>query len=354
MARRKKTNKKDDKKKVVIYCRASTGKQEISPEAQEQRLRQQAEFKGFEVIDVLVDKGISGGKGQDDRPGLKKALSMLEEDKANTLMVTKLDRLSRSVSDGSKMIERYFRGRYDLVVLEPEIDTTSDFGEFTANLMLNIGQLERRLISTRTAEALAYLSSKGVVLGGRMFGWKHTDKRDESKRRIRKEIPEEQEAIKTMIDMRAKGATFDKIAMRMNMEAIPTVMSGKWYQSDVRNIIEKKLETNKAIDEIISAKVSKDIEQSDKEANNYKPSKNVCQDIAETLNNLGLQKPNGGKWYRGTVQKIIKRVTDAYRESKSHDRPKSLGQSDQDEDGRGDSPRENENAGEPDTPIKQG
>ena len=238
---------------MVIYCRASTGKQEISPEAQEQRLRQQAQFKGFEIVDVLVDKGISGGKGQDERPGLRKALTMLEEDKANTLMVTKLDRLSRSVSHGSKMIEQYFRGRYDLVVLEPEIDTTTDFGEFTANLMLNIGQLERRLISTRTAEALEYLSSQGVVLGGRMFGWRHTEKRDASNRRIREEIPKEQEAIKTMIDMRSKGETFDRIAMRMNMDAIPTAL--------------------------------------------------------------------GGKWYRGTVQKIIKRVTDAYKESKTHERP---------------------------------
>lgn len=237
MARRKKAE--DEKKKVVIYCRASTGKQEISPEAQEARLRQQAEFKGFEVVEVLVDKGISGGKGQDERPGLKKALDMLEDGSANTLMVTKLDRLSRSVSDGSRMIEQYFRGKHHLVVLEPDIDTTSDFGEFTANLMLNIGQLERRLISTRTSEALNYLSSQGVVLGGRTFGWQHSEERDKDGRRIRVEIPEEQEAIKLMVEMRTSGETFERIAMRLNMEAIPTAMGGKWYRGTVQKILKR-------------------------------------------------------------------------------------------------------------------
>ena len=86
-------------------------------------------------------------------------------DQANTLVVAKLDRLSRSMLDFAKVMETSQKQGWALVALDVQVDTTTSSGEAMANMLAVFSQFERRLISERTKQALAQKRAAGVRLG---------------------------------------------------------------------------------------------------------------------------------------------------------------------------------------------
>ena len=96
-------------KVAVGYVRVSTQEQVsegVSLDAQRDKLRAYCKFNGIKLIDIKADEGISGGTLE--RPGLQAALAMLRRGTANTLIVVKLDRLSRSLRDVCTLVDDYF------------------------------------------------------------------------------------------------------------------------------------------------------------------------------------------------------------------------------------------------------
>jgi len=88
------------------------------------------------------------------RPGLASALEQLDADQADTLVVSKLDRLSRSLLDFAALVERSRRNGWTLVALDLAVDTTTPSGEMLANVLAAFAQFERRLIGQRTKEGV--------------------------------------------------------------------------------------------------------------------------------------------------------------------------------------------------------
>ena len=80
-------------------------------------------------------------------------------------MVAKLDRLSRSMTDFTRLMERSWKKGWALVALDLGVDTTTPAGEMIANSVANFSQFERRLIGQRTKDALAVKRAQGVQLG---------------------------------------------------------------------------------------------------------------------------------------------------------------------------------------------
>jgi len=105
-----KTQRSTNGTKVAIgYVRVSTQEQAsegVSLDAQRDRLRAYCKLNSIKLIDIKADEGISGGTLE--RPGLQAALAMLRRGTANTLIVVKLDRLSRSIRDVCSLVEDYF------------------------------------------------------------------------------------------------------------------------------------------------------------------------------------------------------------------------------------------------------
>ena len=100
------------------------------------------------------------------RPGIQEALRALEAGKASALVVAKLDRLSRSMLDFSKLMaqgDEASTGRSSRSTVA--VDTSTPSGEAMANMLATFAQFERRLISQRTKEALAVKKAQGVRLG---------------------------------------------------------------------------------------------------------------------------------------------------------------------------------------------
>jgi DNA invertase Pin-like site-specific DNA recombinase len=205
---------------VVGYVRVSTAEQADSGaglEAQRAAILAEVERRGWTLLDVLEDAGISG-KATDNRPGLAIALDALYHGLADALVVAKLDRLSRSLGDAVALLERSGREGWRLLALDLAVDTTTPQGEMIAHVMASFAQFERRLISQRTRDALAVRRAQGVRLG-----------RPTS-------IPTE--VVQRIVAMRASGTTQAAIADRLNADGVPTGRGGAcWRQSSIAKVL---------------------------------------------------------------------------------------------------------------------
>lgn len=92
---------------------------------------------------------------------------MIIAGKADALLVTKLDRLTRSVSDLGRLIEAYFSAHgAELMSVSEQIDTRSANGRLTLNVLMSVSQWEREVIGERTSEAMQHLRASGAYTGG--------------------------------------------------------------------------------------------------------------------------------------------------------------------------------------------
>src|SRR4051794_852240 len=152
--------------RVLGYVRVSTDEQSTSGaglEAQRQAIVAECERRGWQLVGVVDDAGFSAKDLK--RPGVREALRVLEAGDAAALVVAKLDRLSRSMIDFTALMGKAQKQGWALVALDCAVDTTTPTGEAMANMIATFAQLERRLISQRTREALAIKKAAGVKLG---------------------------------------------------------------------------------------------------------------------------------------------------------------------------------------------
>jgi DNA invertase Pin-like site-specific DNA recombinase len=138
--------------KVVAYLRVSTAEQADSGaglEAQRAAIHGEVERRGWMLVEVFEDAGASG-KSLNGRPGLGAALEAVESDRAEGLVVAKLDRLSRSLLDFAGLMDRSHRAGWALVALDLGVDTSTPAGEMMSNILATFAQFERKLIGQRT------------------------------------------------------------------------------------------------------------------------------------------------------------------------------------------------------------
>jgi DNA invertase Pin-like site-specific DNA recombinase len=210
---------------VIGYIRVSTDEQADSRaglEAQRAAILSEADRRGWHLVEVIEDAGFSGKNLQ--RPGIVAALEALKRHQADTLVVSKLDRLSRSMLDFAALMDRATREHWALVALDLGVDTTTPAGEAMANVMATFAQFERRLIAQRTKEALAIKKAQGVRIGRpRLLP-------DDVVARIGRE--------------RAAGRSLAAIADGLNVDATPTAQGGRqWYPSTVRAVLSRSSPT---------------------------------------------------------------------------------------------------------------
>ena len=152
--------------KVVGYIRVSTDKQAdegVSLSAQRAKIEAYCVAMDLELVGIVEDAGLSAKSL--DREGLRSALGMLESGKAQAMLVTKLDRLTRSVRDLGDLIERFF-SKYSLLSMSDQIDTRSATGRLMLNLLTSVAQWERETTGERTRDALAHKRANGEFTGG--------------------------------------------------------------------------------------------------------------------------------------------------------------------------------------------
>lgn len=135
--------------KVAIYCRVSTDKQDL--ERQIDYCEKHCEIKGWEVYKVYSDI-ISGSASS--RPGFNELLKDMRQYKFQAIIVSKLDRLARSLQHLLTLIDEFNNKGVQFVAVSQNIDTTSSTGKLQFQIMGAFAEFERNLISERTKEGL--------------------------------------------------------------------------------------------------------------------------------------------------------------------------------------------------------
>ena len=107
------------------------------------------EFKGYEVYDIYKDAGISAKTGN-KRPEFERLLQDIKDKKVNTIVVLKLDRLTRSVSDWEKILTFLEENDAYLDCANDDINTTNANGKMVARLLTTVSQNEIERTSERT------------------------------------------------------------------------------------------------------------------------------------------------------------------------------------------------------------
>ncbi len=156
-----------DPARVVGYIRVSTDEQASSGAglaAQRTAIDGECQRRGWALLAIHEDAAVGGGSLA-GRQGLLEALEAVATGVADTLVVAKLDRLTRSVLDFANLVDRAGRERWNLIALDLGVDLSTPAGSLIAGIMANIAQWERSIIRERTREALAARRASGVQLG---------------------------------------------------------------------------------------------------------------------------------------------------------------------------------------------
>ena len=148
--------------RAAILCRVSTNEQGkgLSLDAQRDTCASAVAQRGWEVSTLVQERASAGALSR--RPMLRALLDDMDAGRHDVLVVSRLDRLSRSAMDFYDMLDRAKRKGWAICCLDPAVDMTTPFGEAMAGMAIVFAQLERRLISQRQRDSVAARRANGT------------------------------------------------------------------------------------------------------------------------------------------------------------------------------------------------
>jgi site-specific DNA recombinase len=222
---------------AIGYVRVSTDQQAdrgVSLEAQAEKIRAMAVVHNAHLLDILVDGGESAKSL--NRPGMARLLAIVDAGEVETVIVAKLDRLTRSVKDLCTLLERFERRSVALISVAESLDTGSAAGRLVLNIMTAVSQWEREAIGERTRDALCHKRSKGERVGNIPFG-----SRLAADGQHLEPEPGEQAVRSEILRLREEGATLRGIAARLNDQAYRTRSRTPWRLESVARVLNAAL-----------------------------------------------------------------------------------------------------------------
>lgn len=152
---------------IILYARKSVERENsISCETQLEycRMMLRPDERDEETI-TLVDNGFSGGNV--NREGFQRMMALVRQGKVSKVVVYRLDRISRSLSDFVNILQEFKAHRVDFVSSQESFDTSSPYGEMLVKLLMVFAEFERTSIISRVTQAYAHRSGMGFYMGGR-------------------------------------------------------------------------------------------------------------------------------------------------------------------------------------------
>lgn len=303
----------EEKKVVGIYIRVSTedqAREGFSLPEQEKRLRAMCEYKGYEIYKVYKDAGISAKTGN-KRPAFEELKEDIKNKKCNTIVVLKLDRLTRSVYDWENIMKFLEENNAYLDCANDDINTTNANGRMVARLLTTVSQNEIERTSERTKIGLAGAIKVGNIPNKAPFGYKHVNKKLVID-------PLTKDEVIRIFNLYFEGNSYQTIANIYNEEKV----FGKtnWYDSTILRILENEIykgdyvhgkKTNHPTyyENVVEPLVSKELweecqVQKRKNSRNYKRDKEYlflqklrCPKCGRILGGNATRKKNGKVYY---------------------------------------------------------
>jgi site-specific DNA recombinase len=161
-----------EKIRCAIYTRKSTeegldqnfNSLEAQREAADAFIQSQRHLGWTAVAQRYDDGGFTGGNLE--RPALKRLLEDVDAQRIQCVVVYKVDRLSRSLLDFARLIDRFDRRSVSFVSVTQQFNTTTSLGRLTLNILLSFAQFEREIIGERTRDKMSAARRKGKWTGG--------------------------------------------------------------------------------------------------------------------------------------------------------------------------------------------
>ena len=232
-------------KKVYGYCRVSTMGQAQDGESlgvQEEKIRAYCTNKNLELIQIFIEEGVSGGVALAERPQFKILLASLEAKNATGVVVTKIDRLSRSTKDFINFMADS-KDRYDFYCLQNDIDTSTPQGKFSMVLFSAVAEMEKDMTSVRVKEVIASKRNRNERIGSIPFGKKLA----KDSNTVLEDEPEEQRTINITKDLRKTYTEIDGRKKFMTQKHICEELTKlgrknkdgdvKWFPNQIRRML---------------------------------------------------------------------------------------------------------------------
>src|ERR1700720_2103631 len=150
-------------RRAAIYGRVSTDWQ--TTENQTVALKDVAERRSWEVVEVYIDHAISGAKGRDRRPGFDQMLKDANRRKFDVVMTWSIDRMGRSLRNLLETIEHLEANGVEPYFDQRHIDTTTPAGKLLFQVTGAFAEFERSMIQQRVNAGLARAKAQGKRLG---------------------------------------------------------------------------------------------------------------------------------------------------------------------------------------------
>ncbi len=199
---------------TIGYIRVSTEGQAtegISLDMQESKIRTYCELNDLDFPEIICDGGISGKNL--NRPGIQRVLDMVKTGQVTAIVIYSLSRLGRSTKDLLGVAELLDKKGVAVHSITEKIDTSTAVGKFFFTLTGALAEMERGLISERTAAALSEKKAQGKRTNYKAdFGYEFTADG------MVVENPEEQKILAIVAELKAQGESVRSIQKRLTAD----------------------------------------------------------------------------------------------------------------------------------------
>ena len=213
--------------RCAIYTRKSTehnldlefNSLDAQREACEAYIKSQA-HEGWRLVPQRYDDGGLSGASL-DRPALQNLLADVRAGNINTVVVYKVDRLTRSLADFAKLVELFDQQLVSFVSITQSFNTTSSMGRLTLNVLLSFAQFEREVIGERVRDKIAASKRKGLWVGGPVpLGYRCLDKKLEI-------VREEAEVVRAIFSWYLDLGSMGALIAELDRQGIRTKINGR-------------------------------------------------------------------------------------------------------------------------------
>ena len=210
--------------RAIAYIRISVDREnETSTETQEERIRALCAYKGFELVDVVIEKGRSAYKAsRSRRPGVRRLMTLVEASAVDVVIVWKLNRLARNTEDLLGLVRTMKEHGVRFVSVTEDIDTRSSSGKLLTTMLGALAEME----SDGKSENIKAWQNKrftdGAVPGGRRhYGYART-------RNTLTVIDDEAAVVREMAARALAGESLRSIARHLNEAGARTSTGATW------------------------------------------------------------------------------------------------------------------------------
>ena len=220
---------------AVIYTRVSTWEQAergLSLDAQAALCRSYCEKHDWEVVDVLVEQGVSGAVPLEARPAGSEMVERASD--VDRIVVARLDRLCRDTRDFLQLVETFSGVGAGIVALDLGVDVATPEGRLFHTLVVSFAEYERGILVRRTQSGMDRARALGKHCGAPPYGY-------EVEGGDLVPVRAEQQGIALMAALRLDGLSYRQVAMGLHSEGLRSKRGGRWTGGTVRKVLLREL-----------------------------------------------------------------------------------------------------------------